>query len=61
MMDTLKRLGAYVPTPESEWWSSLGLDDYTPQRGVTRLEAAVVIDALFEPFEMRSVDFEGNF
>ena len=61
MMDTLKRLGAYVPTPESEWWSSLGLGDYTPQRGVTRLEAAVVIDALFEPFEMRSVDFEGNF
>ena len=61
MMDTLKRLGAYIPTPESEWWNSLGLEDYMTNRNVTRLEAAVVIDALFEPFEMRSVDIEGNF
>lgn len=61
MMGALRKLGAYIPTPESEWWNSLGLEDYMTNRNVTRLEAAVVIDTLFTPFETWDVDFDGNF
>lgn len=53
-------LGVALPSPAEEWWKALGLEDFRLQRSVTRLEAAVVIDALFEPFEMRDVDFDGN-
>ncbi|MBQ8271767.1 MAG: FAD-dependent oxidoreductase [Tidjanibacter sp.] len=57
----LKRLGVQLPAPADEWWHSLGLEEYSSHRAVTRLEAAVVIDALFDPFNLLDVDFEGYF
>lgn len=41
-------------------WSDLGLPDYRPERPVTRLEAAVMIDAVMNPFEMFDVDYMGE-
>lgn len=43
-----------------ELWSRLGLSDYRPERTATRLEGAVVIDFLLNPFEMSDIDYEGN-
>ena len=60
LLDVVAQLGVPLPSPTEEWWESLGLEDFRPQRSITRLEAAVVIDALLEPFEMFNVDFNGN-
>ena len=43
----------------AEGWKGLGLDDYDPSRPVTRLEAAVLIDSLLDPFS-RPVSFTGQ-
>lgn len=53
-------LGGEVPHPADGWWKSLGLDDYDEDRVVTRLEAAVVIDAVLDPFMRYNVDYDGN-
>jgi hypothetical protein len=37
------------------------LEDYDPARPVLRLEAAVVVDAAFDPFGYFQVDYNGNF
>ena len=60
LLEVLRGLGAPIPSPTKEWWGALGLENFDPHRSVTRLEAAVVIDELFAPFEMREVDFDGN-
>jgi hypothetical protein len=60
LLEVLRALGAPIPSPAKEWWGALGLENFDPHRSVTRLEAAVVIDELFAPFEMREVDFDGN-
>lgn len=57
----LKRLGIQVPDDTQEWWEELGLEDYNKYRTITRLEAAVVIDAAFDPFSMFNVDYNGSF
>lgn len=56
----VRGLGAAVPSDASRLWESLGLEDYDPDRNITRLEAAVMIDAAFNPFEMFGVDYDGN-
>ena len=57
----MKGLGAPIPASSPEtWWESLGLEDYDQSRTVTRLEAAVVIDATVDLFSMFNVDYEGN-
>ncbi len=61
LMDAVRGLGGNVPADIRDWWTALGLDAYDPSRTVTRLEAAVVIDAAFKPFEMFDVDYEGAF
>lgn len=61
MLGAIRRLGVRVPADPKEWWHSLGLEDYKPKRNATRLEAAVVIDALLNPFALWDVDYEGNF
>lgn len=53
-------LGGEVPQPADGWWKSLGLDDYDEDRIVTRLEAAVVLDAVQDPFMTHDVDYDGN-
>ncbi len=40
-------------------WASLGLSGYDPSRPVTRLEAAVLLDSVLDPFS-RPVDFSGR-
>ena len=58
--DALRMLGLRVPKEEQAWWDGLGLSDYDEDRDVTRLEAAVVIDDLIDPFMMFGVDYYGN-
>lgn len=60
LVGMLRRLGVYVPADAESWWAKHGLEDYNPERPVTRLEAAVLIDSLFHPFENYSVDYEGE-
>ena len=60
LIRVLRSLGVRIPASEREWWTSFGLEDYSSSRTVTRLEAAVVIDALFKPFESFRVDYDGN-
>ncbi len=60
LLATLQGLGYQIPAGSEAWWSSLGLQDYDPKRVATRLEAAVALDAAFNPFNMFGVDYEGN-
>lgn len=59
MLAVLRNFGAYVPATAESWWNELGLQDYDPERIVTRLEAAVVIDKVIDPFSMFGVDLRG--
>ena len=43
----------------ADGWKSLCLSDYDPSRPVTRLEAAVLLDSLLDPFS-RPVSFSGQ-
>ena len=60
LLSLLRLFGAPVPATEQAWWNRLGLDDYNSGRIITRLEAAVVIDAVIDPFNMFGVDYSGN-
>ena len=60
IVEMLRRLGVYIPAEAQSWWEKYGLENYDAQRPVTRLEAAVLIDALFHPFENFKVDYEGK-
>mgnify|MGYP002512493735 FL=1 len=62
MMQLIRGIGGAVPSGrESQWWENLGLKDYDLARPVLRLEAAVVVDAAFDPFGYFQVDYNGNF
>ena len=58
---TLRKMGVPVHYSSEMLWSNLGLSDHNPGRNITRLEAAVVVDALIDPFSMMNVDYNGNF
>ena len=60
-VNMMRMLGVHVPAQEGEWWSGLGLADYKYDRNITRLEAAVVVDATIDPFTMAGVDYNGHF
>jgi hypothetical protein len=62
MLALVRSYGGRVPYGQlSDWWKQLGLNDFDTQRIATRLEAAVVIDAAFDPFGMFEVDYKGYF
>ena len=62
MMRLIRGIGGAVPAgSEAHWWERLGLLDYNPDRPVLRLEAAVVVDAAFDPFGMFEVNYDGYF
>ena len=42
-------------------WQSEGLENYDTERTITRFEAAVMLDAVINPFGLSDVDFNGNF
>ena len=60
LVQMLRHLGVYVPSDAASWWAQYGLENYDSARPVTRLEAAVLIDGLFHPFENYKVDYEGK-
>lgn len=61
LLAVLESIGFTVPDEDVEkWWDSLGLSSYDVARTATRLEAAVVVDAALNPFDMFDVDFKGN-
>ena len=60
LFNTLKRLGLPLHSATEAWWTSLGLENFNENRVITRLEAAVVLDAAFDPFSMFGVDYDGN-
>ena len=60
LMTLMRMLGAPVPAEPATWWEELGLADYNADRVITRIEAAVAIDAAINPFRMFSVDYDGN-
>lgn len=62
MMALVHRFGGAVQSgQEALLWETLGLKDYDPSRTVSRLEAAVFIDAVFDPFGTFQVNYDGNF
>lgn len=62
MMQMIRGIGGGIPAGgEEQWWEKLGLLDYNPDRPVLRLEAAVVVDAAFDPFGFFEVNYDGNF
>jgi hypothetical protein len=62
MLDLVRIYGGKIPSvSEEEWWNMLGLSGFDRSRTATRLEAAVVIDAAFDPFRMFDVDYKGRF
>ena len=63
VLNLLRQLRGYLHAggmTDEQWWESLGLKDYNPYRVMTRLEAAVVIDATFDPFWMFDVNYSGK-
>ena len=60
LIATVRGLGGNIPSSSEAWWEQAGLSDYDPDRVATRLEAAVLIDAAFDPFGMFEVDYDGN-
>ena len=60
LLNTLRHLGVYIPSDAQAWWAQHGLENFSDGRYVTRLEAAVLIDTLFHPFESYPVDFTGT-
>lgn len=59
-IEVVRRLGVPVPGNVSSWWEDAGLSDYDAGRMITRLETAVVIDKVIDPFRMFGVDWFGN-
>ena len=59
-ISVMRMLGIHVPTDASSWWEGAGLADYDKDRTITRLEAAVALDNLIDPFNMFGVDYYGN-
>ena len=59
-LNLLRMMGVPVPASAETWWSNLGLSDYNTGRIITRLEAAVAVDASIDPFNMFGVDYNGN-
>lgn len=57
----LRMMGVNLPATQGEWWSDLGLSDYDYDRNITRLEAAVIVDATIDPFYLLDVDYNGDF
>ena len=59
-IDALRSLGVSLPASAESWWTDLGLTGFDPDRIITRLEAAVTIDAAIDPFTMFGVDYSGK-
>ena len=56
----LKKFGSPIPQNIEQAWIDLGLLDFYPERTITRLEAAVLIDRYINPFKLFDVNYNGN-
>lgn len=61
LISTIEGRNAKNADKLSDVWTSLGLTDYDENRPLTRLECAVVIDAVCDPFNKIQVDVNGNY
>jgi hypothetical protein len=61
LLSLLRTPGIHIPASIDSWWSSLGLENFSPDRVITRLEAAVILDAALDPFSIFPVDHAGRF
>ena len=57
----LRQMGVPIYYSNETLWENMGLSDYNSNRNITRLEAAVLVDALIDPFSMQDVDYNGNY
>ena len=57
----LRQMGVPIYSSNEILWENMGLSDYDSNRNITRLEAAVLVDALIDPFNMQDVDYNGNY
>lgn len=44
----------------SSQWDSLGLENFTPERNITRKEFAVLLDKIVDPFNQVAIDIKGD-
>ena len=51
---------AQIDEINADYWESLGLTDFDLSRNVSRLEAAVVIDDILDPFNMFQINIKGE-
>jgi hypothetical protein len=56
----MRSLGFGIPADPSDWWMNIGLGEYDARKAATRLQAAVVIDSLINPFFMFEVNLKGE-
>ncbi|WP_220494854.1 FAD-dependent oxidoreductase [Lacibacter sediminis] len=45
----------------SDEWANWGFANFDPQRSITRLELAVLLDTVINPFQLKEVDHEGHY
>jgi hypothetical protein len=60
LINIVSSIGLGGPADVSAWWKGLGLGEYDASRTATRLEAAVVIDALVNPFFLFDINLKGE-
>lgn len=60
LINIVSSIGFGVPADVSAWWKGLELGEYDASRTATRLEAAVVIDALVNPFFLFDINLKGE-
>lgn len=58
---TLSDLASFCGEITAEQWAEWGLENYDPQRELTRLECAVVLDARLKPFDTQKINIKGEF
>lgn len=58
---TLRDLASFCGDITAEQWAEWGLENYDPQRDLTRLECAVVLDARLKPFDNQNINIKGDF
>lgn len=58
---TLRDLASFCGEITAEQWAEWGLENYDPQRELTRLECAVVLDARLKPFDTQKINIKGEF
>lgn len=60
LVTTISGQDSWSSCSEEEWWQSLGLDNFDPERQISRLEFAVMLDAAADPFNAFGVDYDGE-